>query len=929
MRPRFAVGLLAACGMWLGTPGSAEEVHVSVLLLPAHVTGGEAPADLALPPSPQFFWRGSSVLDPRVVLLDPGEVYFQPAPGEARNDGSAGSIVLLAQLPAPGKARGRLWYAPPGDRSLKSFTFTLPEVANDPLARDRFLAARREHYRRLTDAGLPGTAWFRHHAEMGQASGVPEETRRRGQGELEDTLDLLTGNRALSENLQLDRVLRGGDGDVGELSVDISTLPGLTVAPIDWKPRLAGLQPELDPLAELIPEDQHAVFFPSFQAMIGLLDEADRHGTPLLELLESRSEDALTRERYEKQLGLGLGDLGRLLGPAVIASVAITGSDPYLRLGSDVAVLFETRAGEVLKSYVTARYAAMVKSNPNAKAVEGEVGGLAYQGVIAPDRTVSSYLASQGKHVLVTNSLAQLRRLAQAADGKLPRLAAADEYVFFRHRYPRNAAEESAFVILTDATIRRWCSPAPRIADSRRVRAAAVLAELRARQVAAVGTPGSTAAPGSSVAVDLDFAVSGAGAFALTPSGPTSEVYGTLGFLTPLAEVEITRVTKAEAAAYQRFRDTYQNRWRNFFDPIAIRFKVERERALLDLTVLPLIGGSEYRELIDFTQGGEIRPRDGDPHPEAGLHTVLAINPESRLIQQFAAVAGNFVPGLKVNPLAWLGSSLSIYADADPRWDQLARRQQERQIFGSAGDLTELPIAVHIEVKDALGLAGFLTTLRAFIDGASPGLTRWETLKHGEVPYVKVSSAERLSPDEGAPDPALYYAAGGGSLVLTPSKALLERALDRRTARATEAKSTPPATAPLAAGPWIGKNFALRADRRALDVAAVLFTEDWTRHRREKCWANLPILNEWRRLFPDDDPVKTHERLWGTRLVCPAGGQYVWNEADRTLESTALGHPGAPRGEARLPPALDSLRTAAFGLTFELDGLRARVEIER
>jgi hypothetical protein len=75
--------------------------------------------------------------------------------------------------------------------------------------------------------------------------------------------------------------------------------------------------------------------------------------------------------------------------------------------------------------------------------------------------------------------------LAAAESGKKPNLASLDEYSFFRSRYLRSAdVEEQAFLMVTDAAIRRWCGPAWRIGASRRTRAAAALSELQARHEA-------------------------------------------------------------------------------------------------------------------------------------------------------------------------------------------------------------------------------------------------------------------------------------------------------------------------------------------------------------------------------------------------------------------------------------------------------------
>ena len=83
----------------------------------------------------------------------------------------------------------------------------------------------------------------------------------------------------------------------------------------------------------------------------------------------------------------------------------------------------------------------------------------------------------------MTNSLGQLERLADAHAERAKSLALLPEYRFFRHRYPRSDADETALLVVTDATIRRWCRPKWRITTSSRTRAAAILAELQAREL--------------------------------------------------------------------------------------------------------------------------------------------------------------------------------------------------------------------------------------------------------------------------------------------------------------------------------------------------------------------------------------------------------------------------------------------------------------
>ena len=349
-------------------------------------------------------------------------------------------------------------------------------------------------------------------------------------------------------------------GDREEVSVD--SIEGITVAQIDWKPYLKDKQPKTDALAQVIPADQHAILFRDFASLIAVADEADKYGTPMLQMAETRSEDAQTRARYERQLGMSLSGLGRLLGPALVSHVAITGSDPYLRAGSDVAILFEPKA-DALKPLLQAKLAAARQMTPDAKEVSGSAGTLVYVGAESPNRDLSSYIAVlKGGAIVITNSKAQLQRLADVQDGKSPALVSTPEFTFFRDRYALDAPEESALLVLTDATIRRWCGARWRIADSRRIRAAAVLSDLNARYLDRL-----VAGKEDAAVVSSEFSVPDFGDIHLRGGGAASSAYGSLEFLTPISEMKFDKVSAVEAESYKRWRDTYQSNWRGVFDP--------------------------------------------------------------------------------------------------------------------------------------------------------------------------------------------------------------------------------------------------------------------------------------------------------------------------------------------------------------------------
>ena len=94
-------------------------------------------------------------------------------------------------------------------------------------------------------------------------------------------------------------------------------------------------------------------------------------------------------------------------------------------------------------------------------------------------------------------------------------------------------------------------------------------------------------------------------------------------------------------------------------------------------------------------------------------------------------------------------------------------------------------------------------------------------------------------------------------------------------------------------------------------------------------WRALPILSEWHRLWPDQDPVAVHEKLFRVRLVDPAGGKYVVAPDGLRIVSETYGHPTETRPGPKRPAFLEGFQEARGGLTFENDGVRARLVIER
>ena len=838
-----------------------------------------------------------------------------------------------------GKEIGGKLYIPKSDWSgMMGLDFKLAESsAIHESTSKQFLLAKERYYKTMLDAGIPGAAWFRHQldtakdertgiANGGGATQTNTRNQRDRQSELQRTYSLFTGGRALSENIQLDRQLRVMSQ--ADRTIDIAGIKGITTAEIDWKPIVKDLTPAKDALASAIPADQHVIIFPSFEAMTKLIDEAKANGTPILRILEPRAEDAHTHQRYEKQLCLPLDTWARMLGSRLVKTIAFTGSDPYMRTGTDLAVIFESSNPTALTSSIIVQQSTSVTER-NVKPISGMIDDINWQGVASPDRTTSSYMASIDKTVIVSNSLIQLQRVVDTIKGKTPSLASLDEYTFFRDRYKLGDPDETALLMLTDATIRRWCNATWRIANSRRTYAAAVLSELQARYLADLATGKVTPGP-----LEIEGLDKSLGQISISEKGVSSSVYGSLNFLIPISELKIDKITAPEKEAYERFRDMYQRRWRQFFDPIAIRFTLKDKTIAADITVRPLIAQSEYRQLMDFTGEAVLPPYAGNPHPDSRFHFAMVLDPNSPIFTQYGNLVAQMAPGIGVNPLSWIGQWVSIYSDEDPYWDKLQKALKEggtRAINKFLEkNLSEIPVAVLVDVKNNFKLSAFLVTLRAFIEQTAPGMTAWETLEHNGQPFVKIGPSEQFKQNNGDDEFAnfaVYYAATPGQIVLTLNENLLKRHLDRLGVAAKAIADGKPAEP--AGEKWLGASLNVMAKTGVLSTLRALYSDNLDKRFQLRSWSNIPVLNQWHMLYASADPVGFHEKFWQTELTCPGGGKYVWNEELQTMESTVYGCPAKPKKFSLFNDNFFGIKEFNTGLTFEDDGLRVGVKIAK
>ena len=313
------------------------------------------------------------------------------------------------------------------DRSgMDVLRFVVPASAAKPEAKVPFSQAKLAHYNHLMDRDLPGGAWFRHQARLTQTElriapntvqtqRFPQTSRR---DDFSASYDLFTGGRAISENLQLDRAMPVRPANETPVKIDSHRAASrsrrstgnrwsrtLSPSSIRWPARYPSTS-----MRSSSPVSRRRWPWPT---------RPSSHDTPVLRLAQPRAEDAGVVQRYERQLGLPLSTLARLIGPSLVKSVALTGSDPSFPLGTDVAVLLETdQSGRLGELAPGRRRVGGHRDSRRQRFRRRDRAGLPIPGFASPDRKMSSYVAALDGAVVVTNSTYQLSGWRPSVNGK-------------------------------------------------------------------------------------------------------------------------------------------------------------------------------------------------------------------------------------------------------------------------------------------------------------------------------------------------------------------------------------------------------------------------------------------------------------------------------------------------------------------------------
>jgi hypothetical protein len=539
---------------------------------------------------------------------------------------------------------------------------------------------------------------------------------------------------------------------------------------------------------------------------------------------------------------------------------------------------------------------------------------------------------------------------------------------------PQDSAEEDVFIYLSDPFIRRILGPRVKLAERRRLigrthlrtlgfaavlyqaqfgRAAKSIDELVDARCAPQGfKDGSTTSPFG-------------GTYSLSDDGLTAtcSVLGTADALTPISELKLDEVTPNEAEQYRVFVTEYEQYWRQYFDPIAIRIQATPERYRAETIVLPLINNSLYQRLA-ATVGGEPGDLESLPVPESNIGSVAVhLNKESlrKSTEEMIDVAPALIFNNGPRPpdvggliREGLGDTVSFnICDSNPLFD-LNLTQFGAMMFRFGGvdrdaapigmmiaSLTS-PVYMAIPVKKAEVVDEFLADVDRHLSIMArqdwgPGFFEVQPdyylidTKEGE-PAIRVM-AVRLGPATWR----FFWARIGDGLYIASRKEILDEIAARDATPRREPSPSSYAHILLRARPdhW----------KKVMDMYRLSWAESARRVGVDNVSRISLLARSYLSMHPeaakgDSDTaisgiVQLAQQVHGVRFSLPDGGQYQLAKDRRSVMHSSYGtammphQKAAPDEDGELMKAVREFSGLAAELTFLDDGLHGVVTVDR
>jgi len=421
---------------------------------------------------------------------------------------------------------------------------------------------------------------------------------------------MTTGALAIQESLQLEE-MTGQRNIPLERNVPISTLEGPSVKSHPFDEMLQGRSSKTFPVAGLVPYDNYYCHFTSISKEIAASDLLKQWGTSLLRSITVTARDSDLPSRYMNELCIDISTLTRLLGDFVIGEIAITGGDPFLREGSDIAFIIEVKNRTVFDIMMKRYTNEVLSSNRDAKTSGSKYEGISIRSIVTPDRRISSHSAYLGNYKVYSNSMDRLQLIINTHAKRRKSMAENLDFQYMRTIFPGTATAEDGFIYLSDSFIRKLLSARWKIEAQRRI-----ICQNHLRMIANAATmyrtemrkkPAIKTLTEDKYLSEKVIRCPDGGTYSLDESGCAfCTVHNCLQYCTPISSIALDQAAEVEAKDYKQFVTRYNRYWSRFFDPIGIRFQLG-DCIEAETCILPLIENSIYNQLREIIGGDPVQ----------------------------------------------------------------------------------------------------------------------------------------------------------------------------------------------------------------------------------------------------------------------------------------------------------------------------------
>jgi hypothetical protein len=395
-----------------------------------------------------------------------------------------------------------------------------------------------------------------------------------------ETLQLLMGVESL-------RMATMRKNNLGHVPVDeVADIP--LPKEIEWTP-LAVPPPdpgvEIEPIAMHVPQECFYIRFGSFTNYLWVDRLLNEYGGDISQMITLRGYDAGLSKRMQRQLALRQSALAEVMGPTVVADMALIGRDLYLREGPAIGMLFQARTPLFSVDINRQRAEALEEEKENGATIKSvKIAGRDVSFLSTPDNRLRSFYVADGDYHLVTTSRAILERFLEVSQGDgRGSLGANQDFRHARTEMP-TSREDTIFIYLSSAFFQGLISPQYQIELNRRLRS---VTEMELFQMAKWAARAENK-PAESIedlvhgyllpdgfgrrADDSSLIISGNRVF--------DSVRGARGSFMPIPDVPLRFVTRSEAAKLAEQATYYGGQWRQM-DPLMMgirRYALEGER---------------------------------------------------------------------------------------------------------------------------------------------------------------------------------------------------------------------------------------------------------------------------------------------------------------------------------------------------------------